>query len=86
MALEIPFAFEIAGKPINPADVTDPHDAAVLQNVVDAVVGRIEEMRCPLHKQPPRFVCRGESVDDLSLEVLGCCDALVDMVKERLAI
>jgi hypothetical protein len=85
MTHEIPFAFEIAGKQINPSDVTDPHEAAVLQNVVNSIVDRIEEMQCPLHKQPPRFVCRGDSVDALSLEVLGCCDALVDMVKERLA-
>jgi hypothetical protein len=85
MALEIPFAFEIGGKPVNPAKVTDPHEAAVLQNVVDTIVGRVEEMTCPLHQQPPRFICRGDSIDDLGLEVLGCCDALVDMVKARLA-
>lgn len=85
MTLEIPFAFEIGGKAINPSEVTDPHDAAVLQEVVDAVVNRVEEMRCPLHKEPPRFICRGDTVDNLSLEVLGCCDALVDMVKARLA-
>lgn len=85
MTLEIPFAFEIGGKPINPADITDPHEVAVLKNVVNSIIDRIEDMQCPLHKQPPRFVCRGDSVDDLSLEVLGCCDSLVDMVKERLA-
>lgn len=85
MAHEIPFAFEIGGKPINPSDIKDSHEVAVLQNVVNSIVDRIEDMQCPLHKQPPRFVCRGDSVDSLSLEVLGCCDALVDMVKERLA-
>ncbi len=85
MSHEIPFAFEIGGKQINPSEIKDPHEVAVLQNVVNSIVDRIEDMQCPVHKQPPRFVCRGDSVDDLSLEVLGCCDALVDMVKERLA-
>jgi hypothetical protein len=82
--LEIPFAFEIGGKAINPAELDDPAEKELLQNIVDSIVDRVEDMKCPVHNQHPRFLCHGDSIDDLSLEVLGCCDGLVDMVRNRL--
>ncbi len=81
--LEIPFAFEIGGKPLNPAEL-EPEQADQLQQVVDSIIDRVEDMRCPVHNEHPRFLCHGDSIDDLSLEVLGCCDGLVDMVRARL--
>ena len=81
---EIPFAFEIGGKSLNPSELEDPAQRAQLQQVVDSIVDRVEDMRCPVHREHPRFLCYGENLDELSLEVLGCCDGLVDMVRHRL--
>lgn len=82
--LEIPFAFEIGGKAINPTELDDPQQSAQLQQVVDSIIDRVEDMKCPVHNEHPRFLCHGDSIDDLSLEVMGCCDGLVDMVRARL--
>jgi len=82
--VEIPFAFEIGGKPLNPADVKDPEQSAQLQQIVDSIVDRVEDMKCPVHNEHPRFLCHGDSIEELSLEVYGCCDGLVDMVRNRL--
>lgn len=82
--LEIPFAFEIAGKPIDPTKLEDPREKELLQGIVDSIIDRVEDMKCPVHSQHPRFFCHGDTIDELSLEVLGCCDGLVDMVRNRL--
>ena len=82
--LEIPFAFEINGKSVNPTELDDPREKELLQNIVDSIVDRVEDMTCPDHHEHPRFLCHGDSVDNLSLEVMGCCDKLVEMVRARL--
>lgn len=81
--VEIPFAFEIGGKSVNPSEL-EPEQGAQLQQVVDSIVDRVEDMRCPVHNEHPRFVLHGDSIEELSLEVVGCCDGLVDMVRHRL--
>lgn len=82
--LEIPFAFEIGGKAINPTELDDPRERELLQGIVDSIVDRVEDMKCPVHNKHPHFLCHGDTIDELSLEVLGCCDGLVDMVRNRL--
>ena len=43
--LEIPFAFEIGGKAINPTEPGDPRETEVLQGIVDSTIDRVEDMR-----------------------------------------
>jgi hypothetical protein len=83
--MEIAFSFEIDGKPVNPAEVSDAHAAEVMEEVVDTIVARVAGISCPVHHQLPSFICRGKSIDDLALEIGGCCDTLVAAVKARLA-
>jgi len=81
---EIAFAFEIGGKQIDPASLKDTAQAAMVEDIVESVVERIGNLRCEVHGERPRFICRGESFDDLSLEALGCCDSLIAHVMTRL--
>jgi hypothetical protein len=82
--MSVAFAFSIGGRDVDPANIADPQEAEFLQGIVESVVDRIELMECGEHKEPPRFLCSGETIDELSLEVFGCCQALVDEVTERL--
>lgn len=82
--MSVAFAFHIGGRDVDPAQVDDPREAEFLQGIVESVVDRLELLECREHKEPPRLLCSGETIDDLSLEVFGCCEALVDEVKERL--
>lgn len=81
----IPFAFEIDGKAVDPNDVEDPAEAAMLRSIMASVADRVEDIYCKEHNEGPHFVCTGTSYDDLNLEVLGCCDALVEQVQKRLS-
>ncbi len=84
MGKGVAFAFQIGGQEINPTEVEDPHEAALLQDIVESVVDKTELIQCSEHGEPPRFLCSGDNIDELSLEVFGCCDALVEEVKKRL--
>ena len=83
--LEVAFAFEINGEEINPAEVTDAEIKTKIEKIVESVSGKVGGLRCPHHDEGPRFVCFGPNFDDLSMEVHGCCDALVDIVKGGLS-
>ena len=82
---EIAFALEIGGEQINPGEIKDPEVAKKIEAIVESVAGKVGGIKCPDHMEPPRFICSGPSFDDLSLEVEGCCDKLVDIVKGGLS-
>lgn len=81
----IAFAFEIGGRSIDPTAITDPTDERLIQEIVESIVDRVGDVVCREHGQGPRFLCRGEHVGALTLEVEGCCDALLARVRERMA-
>lgn len=80
---EIPFAFRIGGKDIDPSRA-DGDEAAVLNQIVESVIDRAGELVCPVHGEPPRFICSGPDLDNLSLEVEGCCEELIGNVRLRM--
>lgn len=82
---ELAFAFYIGGELIDPAAIEDPEQYAIIQNIVESIAQRVGELECAEHGEGPRFVCSGESYSDLSLEVEGCCEALVEQVKVKLS-
>lgn len=82
---EIPFAFHIGGQDIDPGRSDDEQQTAALNRIVESIVDRTGELVCPEHGEPPRFICTGPDFDNLSLEVQGCCEALVSKVRLRLA-
>lgn len=83
---EIPFAFEIGGKSVHPADLENEQEKQQLQEIVNSIIDRVEDMRCEEHNDVPHFLLYGETIDDLSLEVHGCCDKLVEQASARLNI
>ena len=83
---DIGFAFEIGGRTIDPSNVEDPAEAEIIQNIVESIVSQAGDLVCPEHKEAPRFLCAGDSIESLTLEVEGCCDAMIDRVKAQMAL
>ena len=81
---DISFAFKIAGEMINPADMKDSELLSDINEVVASIVEPIGDVVCPDHGEAPRFLCTGESFDEISVETHGCCDKLIREVKKRL--
>jgi len=84
-SFQVPFAFEVNGEAIDPTRIKDTKIAKQLENIVESVVDKVGDLKCPEHDEAPKFICSGPDFDDLNLEVLGCCDKLVDIVKAVLS-
>ena len=82
---QVAFAFEVNGEPIDPTKIKDTKIAKQLESIVESVVDKVGDLQCPEHSEAPRFICSGPDFDDLTLEVQGCCDKLVDIVKAVLS-
>jgi len=84
-SFQVPFAFEVNGEAIDPTNIKDAEIAKQLDAIVESVVDKVGDLKCPEHSEAPRFICSGPDFDDLTLEVQGCCDKLVDIVKAVLS-
>ncbi len=82
--VDIPFAFVIDGKQLDPINPDNTEQAAMMQQIVASISDRVDGLVCPEHKEPPRFLCSGEKIDDLSLQIHGCCEKLVEMAENCL--
>jgi hypothetical protein len=80
----IDISFEFNGKKVNPNDLGNALEKAVLGSVEKQIMNKVGLVRCPHHGQTAKIVCKGQSFDSLSFEVYGCCQVLIDEVKAQL--
>lgn len=80
----IEIRFEIGGKEVQPRMLAEALEAAVLSSVKGYITQRLSLATCPTHGAAPSVLCRGTSLKDLSLEISGCCDALIEEAKRAL--
>jgi len=76
--------FEIDGRKVNPNRLGDALEKAILQSVQESIRKKVGAIRCPKHGQTPKVICKGRSVNNLSFEVTGCCQDLIDTVVAKL--
>ena len=80
----IEITFEINGRQVDPRNISDALEAAVLRSIQDSLIRKVGPVRCPEHGSMPKIVCRGRSLNELSFEVSGCCQKLIDAVTAKL--
>jgi len=81
----IDIKFEINGRQVNPNNVGDALEAAVLGNVKESITKSVGSVRCKEHGESPKITVKGKDLDSLRFEVSGCCDAVIEQVKAKLA-
>jgi hypothetical protein len=81
----IAFAFEIGGKVVDPSKIENPEEGKIVKSIMESVSDRIEDLHCQEHDEGPHFVCTGTCFEDLTLEVMGCCETLVEQATKRLS-
>jgi hypothetical protein len=77
-------SFEVNGKKVNPNNIDGAIEAAVLSNVSDHLKKAVGSVRCSEHGESPAIKVKGRNLENLSFEISGCCEALVEHVKEKL--
>jgi hypothetical protein len=77
-------SFEINGRKVNPNNIGDALQAAVLSGVAESVKSSIGSIRCSEHGQAPKVKIKGRNIDNLSFDVSGCCESLISKVEAKL--
>jgi hypothetical protein len=77
--------FLINGRPVEPSNIGNALEAALLKATQSALAEKLASVRCPDHQQEPEITARGQSFKELSFEVKGCCEKLIEMTKAQLA-
>jgi hypothetical protein len=47
---------------------------------------KLRGIRCPDHHQPPRLHFQGESLDEITISLSGCCAQLMQLANARVAL
>ena len=77
-------AFQINGEQVDPATVDDGATREKIDAIVESLSFRVTDMFCPRHHEDPGFLFSGPSFDDMTMEIIGCCQVQVDLVKKCL--
>ncbi len=78
-------SFEINGRKVQPNQIGDALTKAVLSSVAGQIKEKVGSVTCPDHGKSPKIVCKGKSVEKLNFEVSGCCETLINSVKQKLS-
>ena len=46
---------------------------------------KLHDVRCPKHHQAPRVIFRGSTLRDVSIQMSGCCETLIEMANRAIA-
>jgi len=76
--------FEVAGRKISLDGMNPGLQRSMLATIREALGERVGDVECPHHHCAPHILCKGPSVVELSMEISGCCDHIIDKVESRL--
>jgi hypothetical protein len=48
-------------------------------------LSKLNGLRCPEHRQPPRVEFRGTTLQSITIRMSGCCDALIALANQKIA-
>jgi hypothetical protein len=46
---------------------------------------KVEALRCPEHRQPPKVKFTGTTLRDMNIQMSGCCAQLLDLANKAIA-
>ena len=80
----IDISFEINGKKVDPNNFGDALEQAVLETAKQTIMKRVGSAQCPQHGQHAKIICTGLTANNMTFEISGCCQELVEDVKSKL--
>lgn len=60
---------------------TEPDPVEVFK---DRTVAKLRDVRCPVHRQPPRVHFSGGSLREMTISLSGCCSTLIHMANKAI--
>ena len=56
-----------------------------VQEFKEFTARKLEGVRCPDHRQPPRLKFQGATLRDVTIQMSGCCAKLLDIANKAIA-
>jgi len=56
-----------------------------VQEFKENTARKLEAVRCPEHRQPPRIQFRGTTLRDVTIQMSGCCAKLLELANKAIA-
>ena len=80
----IDISFEINGRKVNPNSFGDAIEKAIINSILDSIKSSVQNIKCSEHGESPSIKVSGKNIDNLSMEVSGCCETLIKQVSRKL--
>lgn len=80
----IDVTFEIGGRKVSPNKLGDELQKVILTEVASKVKKALSSLTCPDHHRRPKVTIKGRDINNLSWEVQGCCQKLIDAAIKKL--
>ena len=46
---------------------------------------KVRDLRCPDHRQPPRLKFQGSTLREVTIQMSGCCNKLIEIANRAIA-
>lgn len=76
-------SFEINGKKMDPNNFGDALEQAVLESAKQKIMKQVGSVRCPKHGQQAKIVFTGLTSQNMTFDISGCCQELVEQIKTK---
>jgi len=76
--------FEIKGKEVEPEGMKDVLDIIFLEYLRGEVRDCLGSVQCKKHDCKPKVKIKGQSLDNLTYEVSGCCPEFIEEVEGKI--
>ena len=70
--------WEIDGRRVSPSQVGNALEQSIYKQLAESLKKELSSVRCPEHGQRPTVVFKGKRGKELSFEIKGCCEQLID--------
>lgn len=79
----IKLTVELNGKRVKPGSLKNELERMMLQQIINMVKKELKDIICSEHGERPQVTLKGKKLDNLSFEVTGCCQDLIDQASDK---
>ena len=78
-------SFQINGRNVTTGSFQDVFEKAVFEEIESSIKTSVGSLRCSTHHQSPKLKVKGKDLSNLSINVEGCCEELIEKTLARLS-
>ena len=80
----IKVTYEIGGRKVSIDQFGNELEKLALRQITEKIIKTLSSVCCPEHGKYPNVIVKGKTIDDLSFEIQGCCQNLIDFAMRKL--